>query len=105
MLDDAAAVEALGPPDEQTFGEALLTQRKAEGEAEGQDLLLELEVLDEEGETLGNVIEKLLTRAQHQALRYCVDFTFHVETLTVQRDQQNSEVGTTQVQRQEVALL
>lgn len=51
------------------------------------------------------MVEQLSAGAQHQALRYRIDFTFHVEILTVQSDQEYPKVRAAQIQRQEVTFL
>ncbi len=56
---DTVAVEALSPFHEFSLGEADLLTREGEGEAERQDLLVDLPVLDEVGQAGGNVVEQL----------------------------------------------
>ncbi len=51
---DAITVESFGPLDEHGLGEALLLQGKGEGEAQGQDLVLQLPVMHEVGQTPGS---------------------------------------------------
>ena len=48
---DALAIEALGPLDEYGLGEPLLLQGEGEGEAQGEDLSLQLPVVHKVGET------------------------------------------------------
>jgi hypothetical protein len=48
---DALAVESLGPLDEDGLGEPLLLQGEGEGEAQGEDLSLQLPVVHKVGET------------------------------------------------------
>jgi hypothetical protein len=48
---DALAVESLGPLDEYGLGEPLLLQGEGEGEAQGEDLCLQLPVVHKVGQT------------------------------------------------------
>ena len=103
---DAGAAEPLGPLDEDPLGEPLLPAREGEGEAEREDLVAELAVVDEVGEALGDVVEEPHAGVAHQLARDLVDLAVHEElVLRGQLHDDDAEVGAAQVQREELAHL
>ena len=101
---DSFAREAFGPLDESGFGQSLLTTREGEGEAERELVLLESALGHESGQTLGDVVEELLSGAEHDVLRHRIDLVVHLEVVAFELNEKHSEVGSAQIQCQEFAL-
>ncbi len=69
---DALAIESLGPLDEDGLGEPLLLQGEGEGEAQGEDLGLQLSVVHKVGETPARA-RKMMDSVLWIRIRICKD--------------------------------
>ena len=84
-----------------------MSTRKGEGEAERIGLTqVEMMVLHEQSQTVGDVLEELLAGALHDALGDDEDLVDDLGLLVLaQADEEHAEVGAAQVERQYVVAL
>jgi hypothetical protein len=104
FADHSFRLEALRPGDKTSCGQTFLHAWKRKGEAERKSMVFHSKLFHKTGQTLSNVIEQLSSAAQHELLRNRINFIFHVELFAINVDQQNSKVGSAQIQSQEFAV-
>lgn len=131
LFDDTRTIESLGPANQQAFGQTKLLQRKRKGESQRQTFFVHIVLLKKKnknkkgvkirythfvydfvfdlylhkvGQTLGNVIEQLIARAEHDALWHGVDLRLHFEFMfALEMDNEHTEVGAAQIECEEFA--